>query len=233
MFLQVSVCPEGRSLYDVTSCLAAWSHVPSGGFSVPGPMFLPAGLCLGGLCPGGRCLGWGSLSGRPPCMVKSGWYTSYWNAFLLNSKIVYVLRLTSFNFNKFAKDSKSGMDSIQYHSLDHVARKCDNTWSCPKSKTLFLATSFVAQFWSDVPSVVEIKTSIAIFLVKDEFLAKLVMLTFRPRFCFNVSIILYFDTCIWHKFVNLKVGIRNLSKIVRIMNVFGFILIAQANPLPR
>ena len=35
------------SLYDVTSCLAAWYHVPSMGVSVSGPMFL-----LGGLCPG-------------------------------------------------------------------------------------------------------------------------------------------------------------------------------------
>ena len=29
MFLQVSVCPQGGSLYDVTFCLAPWSHVPS------------------------------------------------------------------------------------------------------------------------------------------------------------------------------------------------------------
>ena len=53
------------------------------------------GLCLGGLCPGDLCpqgdlcagrvsvQGGGSLSGRPPCMVKSGRYASYWNAFLL------------------------------------------------------------------------------------------------------------------------------------------------------
>ena len=35
----------GGSLYDVTSCLAASSHVPSGA-SVPGPMFLLGGLSL-------------------------------------------------------------------------------------------------------------------------------------------------------------------------------------------
>ena len=35
-----------RSLYYVTSYLAAWSHVPSIEVSVPDPMFL-----LGGLCP--------------------------------------------------------------------------------------------------------------------------------------------------------------------------------------
>ena len=45
-------------LYDVISCLAAWSHVPSRGLclwshvpprgvSVSGSMFLPGGLCLG------------------------------------------------------------------------------------------------------------------------------------------------------------------------------------------
>ena len=36
------------SLYDVTSCLTAWSHVPSKAVSVSGPMFL-----LGGLPPEG------------------------------------------------------------------------------------------------------------------------------------------------------------------------------------
>ena len=44
------------SLYDVTSCLAAWFHVPSGGslFLVPYSYW---GLCQGGLCQGGLCLG--------------------------------------------------------------------------------------------------------------------------------------------------------------------------------
>ena len=43
-------CPSvhgGGSLYDVTSCLVAWSHVPSRGVSVSGPMFLRGGLCQG------------------------------------------------------------------------------------------------------------------------------------------------------------------------------------------
>ena len=57
-----------------------------------GPMFLPGGsvsrrvyiwggLCLGreGLSPGG------SLSGRPTRTVMSGWYASYWNAFLFSN----------------------------------------------------------------------------------------------------------------------------------------------------
>ena len=42
------------SLYDLTSCLSARSHVPSGkGVSVPGPMLLWGIAVPGGLCPGG------------------------------------------------------------------------------------------------------------------------------------------------------------------------------------
>ena len=56
MFLHLSVILfTNGSLYDVTSCLAAWSHVPleeslclvhvpSSGVSVPGPMFLLRGV---------------------------------------------------------------------------------------------------------------------------------------------------------------------------------------------
>ena len=59
-----------ESLHGVTSCLAAWSHVPSGG----GPLSW-RGLCLGGSLSRGvsvpRSLSrgvsvWGSLSGRSP-----------------------------------------------------------------------------------------------------------------------------------------------------------------------
>ena len=46
----------GESLYDVTSCLAAWSLVPSG-VSVPGPMFFQGG----GLCQEGVSVKKGSL----------------------------------------------------------------------------------------------------------------------------------------------------------------------------
>ena len=56
MFLQVSVCArEGESLHDVISCLASWSHVPSGGSlslvlcSFQGVSVRGAGVCL---CPG-------------------------------------------------------------------------------------------------------------------------------------------------------------------------------------
>ena len=40
-----SFCSQG-GLYDVTSCLAVWSHVLSRG-SLSGPMFFIGGLCLG------------------------------------------------------------------------------------------------------------------------------------------------------------------------------------------
>ena len=49
----------GGSLYNITSCLASWSHV-----SLGGSLFR------------------GSLSGRPPCRtVKNGRCASYWDAF--------------------------------------------------------------------------------------------------------------------------------------------------------
>ena len=69
----------GESLYDVTSCLAAWSDVPSRGslslvpcssqgVSIPGPMFLPGGLCgEGGLFPPIRKAGGTHLSGMLSC----------------------------------------------------------------------------------------------------------------------------------------------------------------------
>ena len=56
------------------------------GISVSGLMFLPGGFLshpmflLGGPCPGGS-------GQRPPHIVKSRWYASYWNAFLLWYKI--------------------------------------------------------------------------------------------------------------------------------------------------
>ena len=70
---------RGRgSLYDVTSCLAAWSHVPSGkGVFVPGPMFLlgvsvQEVLCLEGSLSGGS-LSKGSLSGGLSPGVSVQW----------------------------------------------------------------------------------------------------------------------------------------------------------------
>ena len=57
MLLHLSVCPQGRDLYDVISCLAAWCHVPSRGSLSSGS--LPRGLSVkgqSGLCEEGRGL---------------------------------------------------------------------------------------------------------------------------------------------------------------------------------
>ena len=48
----LSFCSQGRSLYDVTSCLAACSNIPSRIVSVSGPMFLPGGSLPRGSMPG-------------------------------------------------------------------------------------------------------------------------------------------------------------------------------------
>ena len=70
VFTHVCHPVHGGSLYDVTSCLTARSYVPSGG----------------------------SLSRdisvrKPPGIVNSGQYASYWNAFLFE-KIIFQLLLT-------------------------------------------------------------------------------------------------------------------------------------------
>ena len=99
-----SFCPGGGggSLYDVTSCLSTWCHVPLflPGMSVSnGPMFLLEGLCPGGLClqgvvsvQGGGSLSRGgfSIQGSLFRVVSVSWnhnqnsgqYASYWNAFV-------------------------------------------------------------------------------------------------------------------------------------------------------
>ena len=67
MFLHMSVIlSTGRgSLYDVTSYLAAWSHVPSGeGVSIPGPLFLLGNLCVGRSLSRGSLSRWASVQGR-------------------------------------------------------------------------------------------------------------------------------------------------------------------------
>ena len=52
------------SLYDVISCLAAWSMFLPEGVSVPGPMFLlRGGLCWGSLSDVGLCQKWGFCQG--------------------------------------------------------------------------------------------------------------------------------------------------------------------------
>ena len=102
------------SLYDATSCLAAWCHVPSrgfclsfhvpsGGISVRGGSLSERFLSRGslsegplsrGLCPEGLSSGvslQGGLYQRvlpdtDPHRVKSKWYASYRNTFLLLKK---------------------------------------------------------------------------------------------------------------------------------------------------
>ena len=88
-FSQVFICPQGE-----------WA----GGGSLSGGISVQEGLCPGGvsvreslsrgvsvwgvsvsvqgdLCPGGS-LSRGVSVRETPCMVTSGWYASYWNAFL-------------------------------------------------------------------------------------------------------------------------------------------------------
>ena len=96
-------------LFDVTSCLSAWSHVPLGGLcqggsasrgtsvhlvSVWGSLSRAVSLQLvsvqggvsvqwGSLFSGGLCLKVSVQEGqRDPLTVKSRRYASYWNAFL-------------------------------------------------------------------------------------------------------------------------------------------------------
>ena len=69
-----------ESLYGITSYLADWPHVPSSG-----DICLWSPVPSEGLSQGGRTSVWGG--GLPPLTdptrtVNSGWYTSYWNAFL-------------------------------------------------------------------------------------------------------------------------------------------------------
>ena len=74
MFLHMSVILSTGwrgSLYDVTSL----SHVPSGGSLSMAPCYFRGSLSREGLCPG-------ETPDRDPPLQKSGWYASYWNAFL-------------------------------------------------------------------------------------------------------------------------------------------------------
>ena len=70
---------EGNVFTPVCDSVHSWVSVQGG--LCPGGIFvwgsLSKDVCPGGLCPGDLC------QGDPPYhMVKSGWYTSYWNAFL-------------------------------------------------------------------------------------------------------------------------------------------------------
>ena len=124
MFLHLSVSHsvQGGSLYDVTSCLAAWSHVPSGG-----------GLCLWshvpsrrGLCPGGSlCLGVFSvqrslsgrefLSGRPPPYGEERAVRILLECFLLLSYFSMAAIIPDFRLIclRFSKDRSLGQCSMR------------------------------------------------------------------------------------------------------------------------
>ena len=99
--VQGSLCPGGSlSRWSLSRGVSVWGSLSRG--SLSGGLcqwdLCPGGLCMGSLCLGCLCLGFsvwevsvqrglclvGSLLGRPPphCMVATGWYTSYWNAFL-------------------------------------------------------------------------------------------------------------------------------------------------------
>ena len=91
LFLYVFVCSQGMSLYDVTSCLVAWSHIPSKGSLSLVQYYFWGDLCLEGSLPGeGGSVSEG-LCQVNPCSIKSGWYASYWNAFLFCHCVVSCL----------------------------------------------------------------------------------------------------------------------------------------------
>ena len=84
IFSQVFVCPQGCSLYDVTSCLAAWCHVPSGG-SAYSKVGVYGEVCLQwGLPTGGE-------GGQTPPESESRRYTFYWNVFLFHIYFHFLL----------------------------------------------------------------------------------------------------------------------------------------------
>ena len=98
LYLRLSFCPQGvgGSLYDVTSCLTAWSVVPSGGSL----SLVPCSFWGWGLpdrdpsSPLDRDPPWTQTH---PRTVKTGRYASSWNAFLLqcNFNDMRTLRLLS------------------------------------------------------------------------------------------------------------------------------------------
>ena len=84
-------------VYDVTSCLVVWPHVPPGGegFLCQEGVSVKRGLCQEGV----------SVMNPPPYVVVSGRYASYWNAFLFfvnnitDKQIVY----RAPNYHKIAR----------------------------------------------------------------------------------------------------------------------------------
>ena len=104
---------ERGSLYDVTSCLATWSHDPSGGLCLWSHV-----PCRGGdLSVTGVCIQ-GVLHPESPRTVKSGRYASYWYTFL----DVYCLINDSNIFHYFNTLDKLSL-SLQVYHFGAVFRK--------------------------------------------------------------------------------------------------------------
>ena len=105
MFLHVSVILSIKgSLYDVTSCVAACSHVPSGErtlslvpCSFQRQVSAHKGSVQGVLVQEISVQG-GVSVGRPPKIQKSGRYASNWNAFLLSDLIKFRCNMRTFYF---------------------------------------------------------------------------------------------------------------------------------------
>ena len=83
-FFRCSSVHRGESLYDITSCVAPWSHVPFGGSAYRGGDLLP-----GGQHPVGFASRESSSRGvclqPPPPIRKVGGMHPTWNAFLLGT----------------------------------------------------------------------------------------------------------------------------------------------------
>ena len=114
----------GGPLYDVTSCLAASSHVPSRGVSVPGSMF----LSMSGESLSRWSLSRGVYVGRPlspPRNQKSGQYTSYWNVFLFRlcfnklTKIIFFAAIGRTLIPRYFRTIFEGGVTDLYYILKH------------------------------------------------------------------------------------------------------------------
>ena len=94
------------SRYDVTSCLGARSHVPSG----DSLSLVPCCFRGGGQRPLPRTEPPPPPPDldRDPRTVKSGRYASYWNAFLFDMKAVHVVENVNMGFSLLSKIQLTG-----------------------------------------------------------------------------------------------------------------------------
>ena len=87
VFTHVCHSVHGSGLYDVTSCLATWCHVPSRGSLSLIPCSFQRGLCLEVLYPNGLSLGEGVSVGRPLPESEKQVVRILLESFLVESKI--------------------------------------------------------------------------------------------------------------------------------------------------